>query len=375
MSLRFVQRLFKREATGSIVLFFMAILAMLWANSSFAYLHQQFLIASLPFINDGLMAIFFLAVAMELKREILDGQFLPYSQLILPVGAAMGGMIVPALIYLLINIAHPINFAGWSTPVATDIAFALGALSLFGKRIPVELKLFLLALAIFDDVGAIIIIALFYSHGLSFIGLIASAFILGLLYLLNRKKILSLTPYLLLGVLLWLCLLHSGIHPTLAGVALAWLLPDTKIKMTSPLRSLEEYLTPWVAYLVLPLFALANAGFAWQGIHWSSENLFIVAGICGGLFIGKQIGVFGVSWLLIRLKWAKLPKKTQWLQLYGVSLLCGIGFTMSLFLGTLSFQNQSDRLSEVRLGVLIGSLLSGVIGTLILYIAHSGKKE
>lgn len=366
MNIRILKKFLELESAGGIILFFMAIVAMVWANSSFAYLHQQFVAVSLFGINEGLMAIFFLIVGMELKREFCDGHLSQPSMIVLPAVGALGGMILPALIYALINHGHP-TLRGWATPVATDIAFALGVLSLFNKRIPIQLKLFLLALAIYDDLGAIVIIALFYSHGLSYLSLFQSVVFVIILYIFNRLNVRSVLPYLLIGAWLWWAMLHSGIHPTIAGVIVALFIPDGE--SYSPLRYLEDRLHPWVAYLILPLFALANAGVPLTGLTWQSLLDPVVLGIVLGLFVGKQIGVFGFSWIMIKLKWAKLPENATWWMLYGVSLLCGIGFTMSLFLGTLSFQNQDTYLAEVRLGVMIGSVLSALAGAFVLFWA------
>lgn len=345
------------EAAGGMALFCTAVVAMLWVNSPLAYLHTQFTHHSLFFINEGLMTAFFLLVGLELKRGFKSGEYDSLAHITLPAIAALGGMIIPALIYIFFNRHDSEALAGWATPVATDIAFAVGVLSLFGKRIPEGLRLFLLAIAIFDDIGAILIIAFFYSHGLSLVYLIISLICVLSLYAMNRFAIKWLLPYLLMGVALWYALLQSGVHPTLSGVLIALFLPEDP--------HLEESLHPWVVLLIMPLFALANAGFPLSGML-NQLGSTVVTGIVLGLFLGKQIGVFGSAWLFIRLKFATLPDRCSWRALYGVSLLCGIGFTMSLFLGTLSFQGDSIRLIDVRLGVLVGSLLSAVTGALIL---------
>lgn len=352
-----IKRFLDMEAAGGVVLFWSAVLAMLWVNSPLAYLHQQFLDHYLFMINDGLMAFFFLLVGLELKREFQSGECSSLAQIALPIVAALGGMIAPAAIYAVLNYHSPDTLVGWATPVATDIAFALGVLSLFGRRIPAGLRWFLLALAIFDDIGAILIIALFYSHGLAPVYLLLSLASVFLLYLLNRYSVKSLWPFWVVGLVLWYGLLQSGIHPTLAGVVLALFLPDG--------GKVEDALHPWVTFLVMPIFALANAGFPLAGMMDRAGST-VVSGVVLGLFLGKQLGVFGSAWLLIRMKFASLPERCSWQALYGVSLLCGIGFTMSLFLGTLSFQEDSIRLVDVRLGVLVGSILSGVAGALVL---------
>lgn len=375
MRVSVLQKFLKLESASGIILFAMAVLAMIWANSPLAFIHQKFIDASLFFINEGLMAIFFLVVGLELKRGFLEGQFSRLSQILLPAAAALGGMIVPALIYLALNYSHPETVIGWATPVATDIAFALGVLSLFGRRVPIALKLFLLALAIFDDLGAILIIAFFYSSDLSALLLLLSVVLGLILGLFNVLSIRSLIPYLLVGVGLWFCLLHSGVNPTIAGVVLALTIPGAQGGRYSPLIYLEAKLHPWVAYLIMPLFALANAGFAMPEATDSLWFDSVVLGIALGLFIGKQMGVFSFSWLVIRLGWAKLPEKSSWLMLYGVALLCGIGFTMSLFLGTLAFENENIYLAEVRLGVIIGSILSSLAGAVILSVAFARKRS
>lgn len=363
------------ESASAIVLFTMTVLALLLANSPFAYLQQQFIGTFLFTINEGLMALFFLIVGLELKREYLYGNLSQISQVILPFLAAVGGMLVPAAIYWAINHSNTLTLKGWSTPVATDVAFALGVLSLFGKRVPVSLKLFLLALAIFDDIGAITIIALFYSKGLSFLYISLSALIVFILYSCKRAAIHSLSVYIVLGVLLWVSLWYSGIHPTVAGVLLALTIPSNRAAKKSPLHRLESLLHPYVAFIIIPLFALANAGLSFKGLSWDALSGQVAMGIILGLFIGKQVGVFGFSWLLMRFSGIKLPENTSWLAFYGVTLICGIGFTMSLFLGTLSFQNDDIKfLCEVRLGVIIGSMLSGMAGAMVLLAAFSRNK-
>lgn len=373
MPIHHIKQFLQLESAGGVILFAMAILALLWANSPFAYLHQYFISKSLFLINDGLMAIFFLVIGLELKRGYLEGQLSKLSQVLLPLVAAIGGMVIPALIYLWVNHANPITIKGWATPVATDIAFALGVLSLLGRRVPVSLKLFLLALAVFDDIGAIIIISLFYSTSLSCIYLWLSLTVVLLLLLLNVLSVRSLIPYILIGILLWICLLNSGVHPTIAGVLLAFTIPSHTNTEISPLHKLENALHPWVAFFIMPLFALANAGFSFHELASEQISLEVVAGIILGLFFGKQIGVFLFSWILIKLKLAKLPEHCTWLEIYGVAVLCGIGFTMSLFLGTLSFANEPVYLAEVRLGVFVGSFMSGLFGAMVLFFVLKNK--
>lgn len=370
----FLNKFVKLEAASGIMLFLATLLAMLWANSTYDFILQTIIERFNFIVNEGLMSIFFLTVGLELKRAFYAGK-LSFKRMRLPIFAATGGMIIPALIYIAINFNQPEVLRGWSTPVATDIAFALGVLSLLGQRVPSALKLFLLALAIFDDLGAIIIIAFFYTANVSILYLIFSFATVGVLATINYLKIKKLTPFILLGFVLWFLLHKSGIHPTIAGVILALMIPIDPVKRHSPLHILEEWLHPWVAFLIIPLFALLNAGLPFHDITLKLITDGVVLGIVGGLFFGKQIGIFGFSWLMIKLGWAKLPQKTTWLQLYSVALICGIGFTMSLFLGTLSFQNEVIYLTEVRLGVLLGSLLSGLTGAILLMAFSTPVKE
>src|SRR3990167_3159178 len=369
--LKFVQL----ESSGGIVLFIAAAIAIFWSNSQFSYIYQDITDNLLFLINEGLMSIFFLLVGLELKRGFLEGDLSGFSQIILPSVAALGGMFVPALLYLSINYTSPIALKGWATPVATDIAFALGALSFFGARVPAALKLFLLALAIFDDVGSILIIALFYSHHLAYFFIFLAFLLVVCLFLLKFFSRLFLSAYLLLGILLWMCLFYSGVHPTISGVLLALAIPAEDYSSHSLLHRLENSLHPWVVYLIMPLFALVNAGFSFQEVSFAILTDTVVLGIVVGLFVGKQVGIFGFSWLLIKSGLAKLPTQTSWLALYGVAILCGIGFTMSLFLGTLAFQNENIYLAEVRLGVIIGSTLSLLLGLVMLYFAFSKSKN
>lgn len=375
MPVSLLKQFLRLESLSGIILFIAAIIAICWANSSFRYLYVAFTHNTFLFwINEGLMALFFLVVGLELKRSYLEGKFLSIQQIILPLVAAVGGMIVPVMIYIFFNYHDIETLKGWAIPVATDIAFALGVLSLFGTRVPIQLKLFLLALAIFDDIGAIIIIAIWFTHDISYVALMFSLFLLAILYLFNQLAIHRLSLYLLIGIALWYALLKTGVHPTIGGFLLALAIPyhDGESEK-SPLHRLEEGLHPWVAYVIVPLFALANAGFSFARFSYEIMRSSIVLGTAIGLFIGKQIGVFGASWLFIRIKFAQLPENTTWLGLYGVALLCGIGFTMSLFLGTLSFQNESLHLAEVRLGVIIGTILSGILGALILTVAFANR--
>lgn len=370
----FIIRFFAAESAGGIVLMIAALVALIVANSPladsyFAALHIKALGLSLEhWINDGLMAVFFLLVGLEIKREMLAGQLATWGERALPGLAALGGMLVPALVYLAFNLNNPDTVAGWAIPSATDIAFALGVLSLLGKRVPLSLKIFLSALAILDDLGAVLIIALFYSSGLSLGMLLASAAAVAVLVILNRLGVRRLLPYLAVGGLLWFCMLHSGIHATLAGVILALSIPlgDSEDEARSPLLYLEGKLHPWVAFAIVPIFGFANAGVSLAGI--SADNLLdpIPLGVALGLLVGKQVGVFSAAALAIRSGLAPLPANATWLQLYGVAILCGIGFTMSLFIGTLAFAGSEHLISEVKVGVLVGSLCSALLGAAVL---------
>jgi len=320
--------------------------------------------------------VFFCLVGLEVKLEFIEGHLSQRDQAILPAIAAVGGIVVPAGIYACLNWHDPVTLHGWAIPSATDIAFALGVLMLFGKQVPTALKIFLLTLAILDDLGAIIIIAIFYTSNLSVGSLITALAALAVLIVLNRRGVVYVAAYVLVGLIMWASVLKSGVHATLAGVALAMTIPlrDPKNPKHSPLRDLEHDLHPSVAYVILPLFAFANAGVPLKGL--TLEVLFapVPLGIAAGLFIGKQLGVFGASWAAIKLKIAGLPAGVNWRQLYGVSILCGIGFTMSLFIGALAFENAGpEHSAEVRLGILLGSLLSAVVGYAILRLGLSRR--
>jgi len=360
--------------------------ALLVANSSLgpAYFHMLEAklgpLSVLHWINDGLMALFFLLVGLEIKREFLDGQLSTWPRRILPGIAAAGGMIVPALIYVAMNAGEPANLRGWAIPTATDIAFALGVLMLLGSRVPVSLKVFLTALAIIDDLGAVTIIALIYSDHLSALYLSWAAAAIVALYGLNRAGVARLTPYLILGAALWVLVLKSGVHATLAGVVLALTIPLRASRgkpdhPQSPLHRLEHGIQPWVAYLVAPAFGFANAGVNLLANSGSTTSAGIPLGIAAGLFVGKQVGVFGFSWIAIRLRWADCPQGASLGQLYGVSILCGIGFTMSLFIGLLAFPGAPHLQDGVKLGVLAGSLVSALIGAAVLLACRPADRK
>jgi NhaA family Na+:H+ antiporter len=369
------------EAASGIILVVAAALAMALANSPLGAHYDAFFdipvimqvgdlsIAKplLLWINDGLMAIFFLLVGLEIKREIREGELAARDQALLPCIAALGGMIVPAVIYAALNWGDAQQMRGWAIPTATDIAFALGVLTLLGSRVPVALKVFLTALAIIDDLGAIVIIALFYTHGLSLESLVLAAVALAVLLTLNLMKVVRVSVYVLVGIALWVFVLKSGVHATLAGVAIAMAIPmrNPKDPEQSPLIDLENKLHIWVAYGILPLFAFANAGVSLAGLSFASLFEALPLGIAIGLFLGKQVGVFGATWLAVKSGLSRMPEGTTWPQIYGAALLAGIGFTMSLFIGTLAF-NAPEQAAQVRLGVLGGSLTSAIVGYLFL---------
>jgi NhaA family Na+:H+ antiporter len=384
MVLEALSRLIRHEAAGGFVLMAAAVLALILANSALAGFYNSFLEVPatlqvgmlklskplLLWINDGLMAIFFLLIGLEVKREFLEGELSSIRRAALPAIAATGGMVVPALIFVLLNAGDPYALRGWAIPVATDIAFSLGVLALLGSRVSASLKVFLLALAIADDVGAILIIAVAYTDHLSLLPLSLAALALGGLVMLNLLGITRLAGYVLLGLFLWVCVLKSGVHATLAGVALGLVIPlrTTDKYRQSPLRHLEHILHPWVTFGIMPLFAFANAGVSLKGFSVDSIVQPLPLGIALGLFLGKQLGVMSFAWAGVRLKLAHLPRETGWLSLYGVACLAGIGFTMSLFIGTLAFPgNQSA--AAVRMGVLGGSLLSALLGYAVLRLA------
>jgi len=367
------------EAAGGVLLMGAAALALFIANSPLSKDYFDLLhayvggLSVLHWINDGLMAVFFLFVGLEIKREFLDGQLSTWANRALPGIAAAGGVAVPALIYVAINAGSPETLRGWAIPTATDIAFALGVLSLLGSRVPTSLKVFLATLAIVDDLVAVLVIAVFYTAEINVAALAGAGVTTLLLIALNRLKILRLAPYVVLGAALWWLVLLSGVHATIAGVVLAMTIPLRRIKgapddMTSPLHRLEHGLSPWVAFLVVPVFGFANAGVSFAGMTPAIALEPVTLGIAVALFVGKQIGVFGAAALAIKLRLANVPVAASWAQLYGVSLLCGIGFTMSLFIGLLAFPNPTLQ-DEVKVGVLLGSLVSALCGAALLSVA------
>ena len=370
-------RLLTHPSSGGIVLMFAAALALGVANSGLAGFYFETLatrlagLSVLHWINDGLMTVFFLMVGLEIKREAIRGELSSWSGRILPGAAALGGMIGPAAIYLALNRGASGQLGGWAIPAATDIAFALGVLSLLGPRVPTTLKVFLTALAIIDDLGAVLIIALFYAGNIDAVALSGAAVLIAALLLLNRRGVSLLWPYLTIGMGLWLLVLMSGIHATLAGVVLAFAIPlkalDRRTNTVShPLERLEHRIAGWVTFLIVPVFGFANAGVSFAGTSLGTLAQPVPLGIAAGLFFGKQAGVFLICAATIRMGWAELPARATWQQLYGVAVLCGIGFTMSLFIGLLAFPDDPALQSGVKLGVLLGSLLSAIVGAVVL---------
>lgn len=378
-----IARFLRLESAAGILLFLAAVIAIIAANTPLLQYYE--LLLSIPvevrvgtleiakplllWINDGLMAVFFFLVGLELKRELLEGELADKRNIILPGIGAIGGILVPALIYLFFNHDDPVAAQGWAIPAATDIAFALGVLALLGSRVPVALKVFLTSLAIFDDIGAILIIAFFYTSNISLTALVIVALCIAVLALLNRNNMISKSPYLLIGIIMWVATLKSGVHATLAGVVLAMFIPmrSKEYPDISPLKTLEHDLHSIVAFFILPVFAFANAGINLSGVGMEQILHPVPIGIALGLFLGKQIGVFGLCWLAIKLGLAKLPPGMNWLSLYGIAVLCGVGFTMSLFIGSLAFEETGvNFIFDERLGIVMGSLFSGVLGYIAL---------
>ncbi|WP_322417653.1 Na+/H+ antiporter NhaA [Mesorhizobium huakuii] len=369
------------EAAGGIILMVAAALALIVANSPLAETYFSILHAYLGplsvshWVNDGLMAVFFLLVGLEIKREMLDGQLSTWPRRVLPGIAAAGGMVVPALVYVLINRNNSAALSGWAIPTATDIAFALGVLSLLGSRVPASLKVFLTALAIIDDLGAVIIIAIFYTSGLSLAYLGAAFAVIAVLVVLNRMRVMTLVPYLVLGAILWVLVLKSGVHATLAGVALALTIPlERSAGMGhdldhSPLHRLEHGLHKVVPFFVIPIFGFANAGVSLAGLSFGALIEPLTLGVAAGLVVGKLVGVFGSSALAIRLGLADLPAHAGWSHMIGISLLCGIGFTMSLFIGLLAFAGDVALQDAVKVGILAGSFVAAILGAAVLLMA------
>ena len=379
----FIDAFLRLESASGILLMLATALAMVFANSFLEPLYHNLLEITIEirigaldinkplllWINDGLMTIFFFLVGLELKREFLEGELSNRRNIILPGVGAVGGMLIPALIYILFNSDDPSTWRGWAVPVATDIAFTLGVLTLLGTRVPISIKVFLTSLAILDDIGAIVIIALFYTAEISMTALMVAAGCVLVLVFLNNRNWVSHSSYMMVGVVLWIALLKSGVHATLAGVILAIFIPmrSRTDPDVSPLKVLEHDLHTVVAFVILPVFAFANSGVMLAGITVEQALHGVPVGVALGLFLGKQIGIFALCWLFIKLKVATLPNGMSWAGLYGASVLCGIGFTMSLFIGSLAFgETEFHDMFDERLGIIVGSLLSGVLGYLVL---------
>jgi NhaA family Na+:H+ antiporter len=400
MVIKYVQdtldKFVKYQAAGGVLLLIASLFAIISANSQFAHTYHHFLETPFlitlggvklghnieTFVNDGLMVIFFLLVSLEIKREVIEGNLSSRDQQITPVVGALGGVIVPALIYLLINFNQNIvaesTIKGWAIPSATDIAFAIGVISLFGKRVPGSLKVFLLALAIIDDLIAIIIIALFYNADLSVVFLLLALAIMIGLITMNKLGVINKSLYFIAGFFLWLAVLQSGIHATIAGVLLGLVIPlrAKDENGLSPLKVVEHSLESWVAFAILPIFAFCNAGVDLSGMNFTAIFSNPVSlGIILGLFIGKQLGVFGTLFILIKLGLAKMPQNSNWMQVYGVSALTGIGFTMSIFIGNLAFTGQDQILNDARIGILFASLLAALLGYVILHLSSPKDKS
>ena len=382
-----IREFIQRESSAGILLIIVTVLALILQNSalsdfysSFLHTHVEIRFGDLQiakplilWVNDGLMAVFFFLVGLEVKREVLEGHLSSLGQIALPGIAALGGMLIPALVFIIFNRGESFAMNGWAIPTATDIAFALGILSLLGSRVPVSLKIFLMALAIIDDLGAIVIIALFYTSDLSTVSIAIASAALAILFVMNRMGVARKSAYILVGIVLWVSVLKSGVHATLAGVALAFMIPlrskDAEGKEFSMAKEMEHDLHYWVAFFILPLFAFVNAGVDLKGFQ--IEELFkpVPMGIMLGLFVGKQLGVFAFSALAIRMGVAKLPEGSNWMQLYGVAVLTGIGFTMSLFVDSLAYNDTQVYHYADKLAILLGSFLSGIVGYIILKMA------
>ena len=376
-----IRDFFKMESAGGILLVIAAAIAMTIANSPLGESYQAMLhtyvfgMSVSHWINDGLMAVFFLLIGLEVKRELLEGALKSKETAIFPAIAAVGGMLAPALIYVAFNAGDPEAISGWAIPAATDIAFALGIMALLGKRVPISLKVFLLALAIIDDLGVVVIIALFYTGDLSTMALLVGFAMTGVLFMLNAKEVTKLTPYMIVGAILWFAVLKSGVHATLAGVVIGFAIPlKGKKGEHSPLKHMEHALHPYVAIGILPLFAFANAGISLEGVSMSGLTSMLPLGIALGLLVGKPLGIFTFSWAAVKLGIAKLPQGVNFIHIFAVSVLCGIGFTMSIFISSLAFANVSPEFDTfARLGILMGSTTAAIIGYALLHFSLPKK--
>lgn len=376
-----IRDFFKMESAGGILLVIAAAIAMTIANTSLNDAYQGFLhtyvfgMSVSHWINDGLMAVFFLLIGLEVKRELLEGALKSKETAIFPAIAAVGGMLAPALVYILFNYNDAQAIQGWAIPAATDIAFALGIMALLGKRVPVSLKVFLLALAIIDDLGVVVIIALFYTGDLSTSALAVGFAMTAALFILNSKKVTKLTPYMIVGAILWFAVLKSGVHATLAGVVIGFAIPlQGKKGEHSPLKHMEHALHPYVAFGILPLFAFANAGISLEGVSLAGLTSMLPLGIALGLLIGKPLGIFSFSWLAVKSGIAKLPEGISFVHIFAVSVLCGIGFTMSIFISSLAFGTVNVEFDTyARLGILMGSTTAAILGYFLLHLSLPKK--
>lgn len=385
----YLRQFMKLEASGGIFLIVAALIAMLMANSPLQAAYQGFLhipiviqIASLDlsntlahWINDGLMAIFFLVIGLEVKKELIEGSLAGKDKALFPVVAAIGGMVLPALIYLVFNQNDEITRTGWAIPAATDIAFTLGVMALLGSRVPNSLKAFLMALAIIDDLGAIVIIALFYAKDLSMVALLVATIMIAVMVLMNLRGVGNKLAYMVVGGVLWICMMKSGVHATLAGVITGFFIPLKGGEQSKPLDSLIHQLHPWVTYFILPLFAFANAGVSLAGVTLNSLGGVLPLGIMLGLVVGKPLGIFGFCWLALKAGWVKMPESIYLKHIFSVSVLCGIGFTMSIFISSLAFEGMEEQfITYSRLGILLGSTLAAILGYFLLKVALADAK-
>ncbi|MCG9582410.1 Na+/H+ antiporter NhaA [Vibrio tubiashii] len=376
-----IRDFFKLESAGGILLVIAAAIAMTIANTSLNDAYQGFLhtyvlgMSVSHWINDGLMAVFFLLIGLEVKRELLEGALKSKETAIFPAIAAVGGMVAPALVYLMFNYGDAQAVQGWAIPAATDIAFALGIMALLGKRVPVSLKVFLLALAIIDDLGVVVIIALFYTGDLSTTALAVGFAMTAALFMLNAKKVTKLTPYIIVGAILWFAVLKSGVHATLAGVVIGFAIPlKGKKGEHSPLKHMEHALHPYVAFGILPLFAFANAGISLEGVSMDGLTSMLPLGIAMGLLVGKPLGIYSFSWIAVKSGVAKLPEGITFRHIFAVSVLCGIGFTMSIFISSLAFGPVNAEFDTyARLGILMGSTTAALLGYFLLHISLPKK--
>ncbi|RDC59254.1 Na(+)/H(+) antiporter NhaA [Alteripontixanthobacter maritimus] len=373
-----VKALFVSDSSAGVLLILVAAAAMLAANSPFYGEYRDLFYGSLAWtpiakldnlhlwINDGLMAIFFFVVGLEVKRELIAGQLSTPEQRRLPAIAAVAGMAAPAIVYLMVTGGNPEYTRGWAIPAATDIAFAMGVLGLLGTRVPASLRLFLLTVAIVDDIGAVVIIALFYTANIKMMWIVVSLVVLGVMIGMNRMKVSSIWPYILMALVLWFTVLNSGVHATIAGVVAALTVPMRRRDGNSLLEKLEHQLAPWSAYLIVPVFGFANAGVSLAGVGLDGVFAALPLGIAAGLVVGKQVGIFSIIWIVDKIGFAKRPPNANWTEIWGISILCGIGFTMSLFIGELAFEGQRELIERAKIGILLGSAISAVMGYVIL---------